>query len=129
MTMTHVNGILGVDPFWRDEGLCSPTAAARAGTEGRAPVVADPDVFFDSAMSVRAKRICAACPVREECLAHALACNERYGIWGGTTPFDRRKMKRRNRGQQGRHLVLSSGGAGDADGTDGAEGAYEESAA
>jgi WhiB family transcriptional regulator, redox-sensing transcriptional regulator len=30
-----------------------------------------------------AKAVCAACPVREPCLAHALASEERHGVWGG----------------------------------------------
>lgn len=38
--------------------------------------------------------VCAACPVREECLAHALDTNERFGIWGGTTEKERRELAR-----------------------------------
>lgn len=38
----------------------------------------------------RAKAVCATCPVRAECLAHAIAHDERYGIWGGTTGRERR---------------------------------------
>lgn len=38
--------------------------------------------------------VCAACPVREECLAHALETNERFGIWGGTTEKERRELAR-----------------------------------
>lgn len=37
-----------------------------------------------------AKSICAECPVSEECLAHALAIGETYGIWGGKTEVERR---------------------------------------
>jgi WhiB family redox-sensing transcriptional regulator len=37
----------------------------------------------------RAKCICLQCPVRGECLAHALRWPETYGIWGGTTPYER----------------------------------------
>lgn len=41
-----------------------------------------------------ALRICnGACPVRDECLAYALAHDER-GIWGGTTERQRRKGQR-----------------------------------
>jgi len=36
-----------------------------------------------------AKAICARCPVRRECLDHATATNEPYGIWGGQTPNER----------------------------------------
>jgi WhiB family redox-sensing transcriptional regulator len=38
--------------------------------------------------------VCAVCPVREECLDHALATNERFGIWGGTTEKQRRALAR-----------------------------------
>lgn len=41
-----------------------------------------------------AKRICKACPVINECLAYALRNDERDGVWGGTSPNDRRKMQR-----------------------------------
>ncbi len=38
--------------------------------------------------------VCAACPVRVECLGHALATNERFGVWGGTTERERRSLSR-----------------------------------
>lgn len=44
------------------------------------------------AREAAAKAICEACPVRIECLDHALATDERYGIWGGTTAADRRRL-------------------------------------
>lgn len=37
----------------------------------------------------RAKAVCATCPVRAECLAHALETDERYGVWGGLTDRER----------------------------------------
>ncbi|GAA2025302.1 hypothetical protein GCM10009839_24170 [Catenulispora yoronensis] len=37
-----------------------------------------------------AKRICAGCPVREECAAFAVALGERHGTWGGLTDKERR---------------------------------------
>lgn len=57
---------------------------------------ADPDVFFpEKGGSTReAKRICAECPVRVECLEHALTEDERFGIWGGMSERERRKLKR-----------------------------------
>lgn len=39
----------------------------------------------------RAKAVCAECTVRTECLATAVANNERYGIWGGMTDLERRR--------------------------------------
>ena len=40
----------------------------------------------------RAKAVCAGCPVRQECLDTALTQNERYGIWGGLTDVERRRL-------------------------------------
>ena len=44
-----------------------------------------------------AKRICGMCPVREECLEYALAREERYGVWGGKSERERRKIMRERR--------------------------------
>lgn len=57
---------------------------------------ADPEAFFpEKGGSTReAKRICSACPVREECLEYALANDERFGIWGGLSERERRRAKR-----------------------------------
>ena len=57
---------------------------------------ADPDVFFpEKGGSTReAKRICGECPVRDECLEYALEEDERFGIWGGMSERERRKLKR-----------------------------------
>lgn len=57
---------------------------------------ADPEAFFpEKGGSTReAKRICGACPVRNECLEHALVNDERFGIWGGLSERERRRMKR-----------------------------------
>ena len=54
----------------------------------------DPDLFFpeQAGPSHEAKRVCAACPVRIECLAYALAHRDRYGIWGGLTARERRRL-------------------------------------
>ena len=42
----------------------------------------------------RAQAICAECPVQDECLEFALATNQSLGIWGGTTPNERRRLRR-----------------------------------
>ena len=41
----------------------------------------------------RAKSVCAGCPVRHECLEHAIAVDERYGIWGGLNQDERRLLR------------------------------------
>lgn len=58
---------------------------------------ADGTVFFlEKGGSTRAaKAICARCPVRVPCLQYALDHDERFGIWGGKTERERRRLKRR----------------------------------
>lgn len=41
-----------------------------------------------------ARRICATCPVRTECLRWALDNDEQFGIWGGTSQRERRRIRR-----------------------------------
>ena len=66
---------------WQERGLCAQT---------------DPEAFFpEKGGSTReAKRVCLTCDVRLECLAYALANDERFGIWGGLSERERRKLKR-----------------------------------
>jgi WhiB family transcriptional regulator, redox-sensing transcriptional regulator len=61
----------------------------------------DPDLFFpDRGESLEpAKRICSQCVVRDECLEHALANGERFGVWGGTSERERRRIRRQRRVQ------------------------------
>lgn len=49
----------------------------------------------------RAKRICAGCPVQEQCLDFAVRNNETMGIWGGKSERERRAIRRQlhRRGQ------------------------------
>ena len=44
-----------------------------------------------------AKRICATCEVRVECLEYALRANETHGVWGGLGEFERRALARERR--------------------------------
>jgi len=66
---------------WRDEALCAET---------------DPEAFFpEKGGSTReAKRVCRSCDVRAECLEYALEHDERFGIWGGMSERERRRLKR-----------------------------------
>lgn len=41
-----------------------------------------------------AKAICATCSRRDDCLALAMRNRERDGVWGGTTPEERRELAR-----------------------------------
>ncbi|WP_372346214.1 WhiB family transcriptional regulator [Streptomyces sp. KL116D] len=56
----------------------------------------DPDeLFVEGAAQSSAKRVCAGCEVRTECLAHALDQRIEHGVWGGMTERERRALLRR----------------------------------
>lgn len=61
-----------------------------------APGIGNPEIFFPlrGEAGVEAKRICARCPVKAECLQFALETDERWGVWGGTSAFERRWLRR-----------------------------------
>lgn len=42
----------------------------------------------------KARQVCAVCPVRDDCLDHALHHPERKGMWGGHTPMELRAIRR-----------------------------------
>ncbi len=50
-------------------------------------------LMYDPLGVARAKAVCAGCPVRAECLEFALANDERWGVWGGTSERQRRAMR------------------------------------
>lgn len=66
---------------WMDAALCTET---------------NPDLFFPdkSGNPNPAKRVCAACPVRVECLTYALETSQQRGIWGGLTITERRRLQK-----------------------------------
>jgi WhiB family redox-sensing transcriptional regulator len=62
----------------------------------------DPELFFPVGETgpaleqiAEAKQLCAECPVRQECLRFAIDTRQDYGIWGGLTREERRKVRRR----------------------------------
>ena len=70
-------GVLG----WQERALCAQT---------------DPEAFFpEKGGSTReAKRVCQTCEVQTECLEYALEKDERFGIWGGLSERERRRLRR-----------------------------------
>jgi WhiB family redox-sensing transcriptional regulator len=56
---------------------------------------ADPDAFFpEKGGNARdAKKVCAGCDVRAQCLQYALEHEEKHGLWGGLTERERRKLR------------------------------------
>lgn len=67
---------------WQADALCAQT---------------DPEAFFpEKGGSTRdAKKVCAGCAVRVQCLDYALANDERFGIWGGLSERERRRLRKR----------------------------------
>ena len=62
----------------------------------------DPNIFFHPAgergparanREAAAKAVCAACPVKVQCAAHALAVREPYGVWGGLNVRTRQAIR------------------------------------
>jgi WhiB family redox-sensing transcriptional regulator len=51
-------------------------------------------LFVTGARQREARRFCRSCPVRTECLAHALDHRIEFGVWGGTTERERRALLR-----------------------------------
>jgi WhiB family redox-sensing transcriptional regulator len=62
----------------------------------------DRDVFFPSRGEAigEAVAICQGCPVRAECLEYALINNEQFGVWGGLSERQRKRIRARRRDQQ-----------------------------
>ena len=66
---------------WQEQALCAQT---------------DPEAFFpEKGGSTReAKAVCELSEVRDECLSYALENDERFGIWGGLSERERRRLRR-----------------------------------
>lgn len=75
------------DENWRAQAYCrTPVAVTRYG-----PEIWYPDSRAESWLGTS---LCQRrCPVREACLAYALAHRERYGTWGGLSQWDRRERR------------------------------------
>lgn len=72
-------------PAWVGLALCAET---------------DPEAFFPEPGAVSAdlialaKRVCARCDVREDCLDYAVEHRVEHGIWGGQTVRERERERR-----------------------------------
>ena len=82
-----IAGLMGIGletdaQSWQERALCAET---------------DPEAFFpEKGGSTReAKKICTGCEVKAECLEYALSNDERFGIWGGLSERERRRLRRR----------------------------------
>lgn len=81
MQNSLIRDLLGTPLDWQERALCAQT---------------DPEAFFPEkgGSTGDAKRICSSCEVKDDCLAYALSHDERFGVWGGTSERERRKLKR-----------------------------------
>lgn len=69
---------------WMTEGACNGLA-----TRSDDPWFAEVGC---SEQTASARRICLQCPVRERCMDFALTHRVEHGVWGATTPRQRRRM-------------------------------------
>lgn len=73
-----------INEKWVEDALCAQT---------------DPEAFFPEkgASNRRAIQVCGECEVQKQCLQYALDNGIIDGIWGGTSPMARQKMRREGR--------------------------------
>jgi WhiB family redox-sensing transcriptional regulator len=85
MRITVISDTMDAQPVaagaWQDEANC---------------LGVDPDLFFPErgASTREAKEVCRGCVVRDACLEFALANGEKFGIWGGMSERERRRIRR-----------------------------------
>jgi len=79
---------------------------------------ADPELFFPIAQGSAADRqistalrVCAGCPVRQQCLDFAMQSGEAHGIWGGTTADERIRARRRSVRRRREHQLRQTSDA------------------
>ena len=93
MTATYISGSRpqGTDPVftltlnpepWTKRALCAETGGDDHFPEGKGKQ-------YDNA-----KKVCLACDVQAQCLEYALRNREDIGVWGATSPQERRAMRK-----------------------------------
>ena len=76
---------------WRAESACLGTTPEWFYADVLRRDDSGPRVRFYNEM--RWRELCPGCPVRDQCLAHAILHRERWGVWGGLTPAARRNIE------------------------------------
>jgi WhiB family redox-sensing transcriptional regulator len=81
MIVAHVHASQTGDKRWQEHANC---------------LGVDPDLFFPErgASTREAKSVCASCEVKADCLEYALVNGEKFGIWGGLSERERRRLRR-----------------------------------
>ena len=94
MIVAHVHSTQSGDKRWQEQANC---------------LGVDPDLFFPErgASTLEAKSVCSNCEVRADCLEYALVNGEKFGIWGGMSERERRRL-RRQRAQAARRPVVTA---------------------
>ncbi len=87
------------DWAWQDEANC---------------LGVDPNLFFPErgASTREAKEVCRGCVAREDCLEYALESGEKFGIWGGLSERERRRLRRSLAQTSMKEQYAPGGGAG-----------------
>lgn len=86
VTEKQLEGITVQD--WMDEALCREVGGD----------LWTPDQTEGSKGAIhRAIKLCGKCPVQAACLEYALDRGEMHGVWGGTTPTQRKRLRRERR--------------------------------
>ncbi len=75
-------------PHWREDAACRAADAAEAFFPGG-------DRGQTLTMTNAAKAVCGGCAVRIDCLLYAIETKQEYGVWGGATEPERRKLRRK----------------------------------
>lgn len=72
---------------WQDDAACLVVAPTLWHPDG-------PSRKVREKQEAQAKAVCNTCPVRDQCLEHALKDAEPHGIWGGLTVRERKQVAR-----------------------------------
>ena len=80
---------------WMAEALCREVGSEVFYAEAPDGITGKFLAAWNREANAQARSVCAACPVRLECLDHAIDTDEKHGIWGGMTPDERREEARR----------------------------------
>jgi WhiB family redox-sensing transcriptional regulator len=95
------------DSARRDVAVAPAVSVPERWAERALCAQADPDAWFPDRghcdVAAIAKRICGHCPVRAQCLDYALSGTDTWGgiatgIWGGTTPKERDRLRQQRQG-------------------------------
>ena len=83
--MSTLSSLVGIAAEWKEKAACAGTSFSLFFPTPETPV----------ALIEKAKAVCAACPVAEDCLQYAFETNQVSGIWGGTTEDERKSLRRK----------------------------------